>query len=194
GSLLSYLARAKSGIELVTRFNASADNMTDKLAALSILAHQFPGHSSTVTALADFRDVYADEPVVLDKWLSVQATVPNEETLNEIKALAETPIFTWNNPNRIRALLGAFATANPVGFNRPDGAAYAYFCESILRLDAINPQVSARLMTAMRSWKDLEPVRKAAAEKQLRELHNRTGLSRDLRDILSRTLGETKAN
>ncbi|MEL6817471.1 MAG: aminopeptidase N [Pseudomonadota bacterium] len=194
GTLLSYLVRTTPGIDLATTFIGAADNMTDKLTALSILAHQFPGHSNTIKALADFREAYASEPMVLDKWLSVQATVPSEETLTDVKELVDTPIFSWKNPNRARALLGAFATGNPVGFNRPDGEAYAFFCDSILRLDAINPQVSARLMTAMRSWKDLEPVRQAAAETNLRKLSERSELSRDLRDILSRTLGATNAH
>ncbi|MEO1701483.1 MAG: aminopeptidase N [Pseudomonadota bacterium] len=188
GTLLLHLAQWQPGIDLVSNVFEASDNMTDRLASLTILAHQFPGHRRTAEALDQFRKTYENEPVVLDKWLSVQATVPSEETLNAVEALANNPIFSWKNPNRARALLGAFATGNPVAFNRPDGKSYQFFCDSILRLDAINPQVSARLMTAMRSWKDLEPVRQAVAEKKLKALSAKEGLSRDLQDILHRTL------
>ncbi|MEO0544358.1 MAG: aminopeptidase N [Pseudomonadota bacterium] len=194
GALIAYLARQTGGIDLAASLFERSDNMTDRLVALTTLAHQFPGHEKTVEALGQFQDTYKDEPVVLDKWLSVQATVPREEALLDVQALANDPVFSWNNPNRTRALLGAFATGNPVAFNRADGASYAFFCDSILRLDAINPQVAARLMTAMRSWNDLEPVRKAAAETQLKALFEKSGLSRDLRDILGRTIGRSAEN
>ncbi|MEM1375932.1 MAG: aminopeptidase N [Pseudomonadota bacterium] len=186
--LLGYLARCEGGHDLAADMFASANNMTDSLAALNVLAHQFPQHDKTISALDTFRNQHAGEPVVLDKWLSIQAMVPDENTLDTITHISRMALFSWRNPNRVRALLGAFATGNPVAFNRPDGASYAFFCDSVLKLDGINPQVAARLMTAMRSWRDLEPVRRDAAHDALKKLSANANLSRDLSDIVGRTL------
>ncbi|MEL6922164.1 MAG: aminopeptidase N C-terminal domain-containing protein, partial [Pseudomonadota bacterium] len=188
GVMLSYLARRPSGATVALDVFEASDNMTDRLTALTVLAHQFPGEDKTNAALEAFRTRYRNEPMVLDKWLSIQAMTPDENTLDTVTTLTRNPVFSWQNPNRVRAVLGAFATGNPVAFNRADGAAYAFFCDSVLKLDRINPQVAARLMTAMRSWKDLEPVRQEAARSALTQLADRSSLSRDLRDILDRTL------
>jgi aminopeptidase N len=94
------------------------------------------------------------------------------------------------NPNRVRALIGNFAQANQTQFNRRDGEGYAFHADTVLALDALNPQVAARLMTAFRSWRALEPERRAKAEAALRHVAAGKALSRDLQDIVSRTLGE----
>jgi aminopeptidase N len=94
------------------------------------------------------------------------------------------------NPNRVRSLIGNFAQANQTQFNRCDGEGYAFHADIVLGLDALNPQVSARLMTAFRSWRALEPERRAKAEAALKRVAASKALSRDLQDIVSRTLGE----
>jgi aminopeptidase N len=96
-----------------------------------------------------------------------------------------------SNPNRVRALIGNFAQANQTQFNRRDGAGYAFHADAILALDARNPQVAARLMTAFRSWRALEPERSDRAESELKRIAAAASLSRNVHDIVTRTLGTT---
>ncbi|MEL6435723.1 MAG: aminopeptidase N [Pseudomonadota bacterium] len=187
GVLLGYLAYRPDGLALAQDAYGAADNMTDRIGALTALVHANPDAQATLDALADFQNRFRREPVVLDKWLSLQATVPRHETLDSVRQLTRSQHFSWDNPNRVRALLGAFATGNPVAFNRADGEAYRFFCDAVARLDAKNPQVAARLMTAMRSWRELEPGRRERAKGALQALTSKR-MSRDLSDIVSRTL------
>ncbi len=96
--------------------------------------------------------------------------------------------FSLSNPNRVRALIGGFS-ANATQFNRADGAGYDLLCEIVLTLDPTNPQIAARLLTALRSWRSLEPVRQAKAEAALRRIVGQPDLSTDVRDIVTRSLG-----
>jgi aminopeptidase N len=165
-----------------------ADNMTDRMAALGILAqHDRPERTQ---ALADFYDRFKDNPLVVDKWLTVQACIPEAATLATVRRLTEHPAFSFANPNRIRALIGAFAQANQTQFNRRDGAGFDFVVESVLALDARNPQVAARLMGAFKSWRALEPERRAKAEAALRRASAAENLSRDVADIVGRALAE----
>ena len=92
------------------------------------------------------------------------------------------------NPNRVRALLGAFATSNPTGFNRKDGKGYEFMADKILELDSRNPQVAARILTAFRSWRSMESTRRGFAQKALERIAGHDKLSRDVGDIVERTL------
>ncbi|WP_099865096.1 aminopeptidase N [Pararhizobium haloflavum] len=166
-----------------------ADNMTDLSGALSLLVHHFPETPAAREALEAFEKRFAADPLVIDKWLTVQATSPGPATLSRVKALMETRHFSLSNPNRVRALIGAFAAGNPTGFNRADGAGYVFLAEQVTALDGKNPQVAARLLTAMRSWRSLEPVRQAHASDALRSIAQKEPLSTDVRDIVKRTLG-----
>jgi aminopeptidase N len=164
----------------------SADNMTDRMAALATLAmHDRPERGE---ALEDFYRRYADDPLVLDKWLALQASIPERATLDRVRALTSHAAFSMANPNRIRALIGAFAQANQTQFNRADGAGYDFVADIVIALDPKNPQVAARLMAAFRSWRSLEAVRRGRAEATLRRVAATSGLSRDVTDIVSRTL------
>jgi aminopeptidase N len=167
------------------RFHA-ADNMTDRLAALAILSYAVLPERHA--ALAAFHDRYRDDPLVLDKWFALQATVPAVETLDAVKRLQEHPAFSPHNPNRIRALIGAFASGNQTQFNRPDGAGYMFLADFVLDLDRRNPQTAARLLVSFRSWRALEPGRRAKAEQALRRVAAAEPLSTDTRDIVTRTL------
>ncbi len=167
-----------------------ADNMTVLYGILVILSHRFPHSDATGSALAEFEERYRDNPLVIDKWLAVQALVPGHETLERVKALMDTPHFALDNPNRIRALVGSFVAGNPTGFNRPDGAGYDFLADLIIELDQRNPQVAARLLTAMRSWTFLEPVRRKKAGSALGKIAALKTLSPDVRDITDRTLGQ----
>jgi aminopeptidase N len=144
--------------------------------------------SQAAAALADFRRRYADNPLALDKWFSVQAQVPGEPALAAVTALESDPAFTLKNPNRARALLGAFASTNPSGFHRTDGAGYRLLAERLGKLDALNPQIAARLATAFNGWQRLEPVRREAARLALTGLAQREGLSANLSEIIGNVL------
>ncbi len=135
--------------------------MTDRVAALGVLVRDRAPQASV--ALKDFRQRYADNPMALDKWFAVQAQVPGEPALAAVLALESDPAFTLKNPNRARALLGAFASNNPSGFHRTDGAGYRLLAERLVQLDALNPQIAARLATAFNGWQRLEPIRREAA-------------------------------
>jgi aminopeptidase N len=165
---------------------ASATGMTDRLAALGVLVRGRAPQAAA--ALADFRQRYADNPLALDKWFAVQAQVAGEPALAMVKALEHDPAFTLKNPNRARAVIGAFASNNPSGFHRADGAGYRWLAERLAQLDALNPQISARLATAFNGWQRLEPVRREAAHAALGELAQRQDLSRNLGEIIGNVL------
>lgn len=171
----------------VTHYD-EAGNMTDRMAGLTVLAHRFPGSKVAKRALADFEQRFRDDPVVFDKWFQVQATAPGADSADTVRRLAEHPAFSLTNPNRVRALYGAFSAANPTGFHRPDGAGYALFADTVLALEQINPQVAARLATALHSWRSLEPKRRELARQALERIAAEGVGTPDLSDIVERTL------
>ncbi|AJY48196.1 aminopeptidase N [Martelella endophytica] len=185
---LAYLASATDEPGAARAAYDAATNMTDMIAALRILAHQFPDAEETAAVLDDFRHRFAGEPLVLDKWFGAQATIPGEEALERVKRLMQDEAFDALNPNRVRALVGAFASSNPTGFNRPDGAGYRFFADFILDADKRNPTLTARLMTVMRSFEALEVGRQAKARTELERIAGHETLSRNLRDIIDRML------
>jgi aminopeptidase N len=173
-------------IARASRQYETADNMTDRMAALGTLClHDTP---KRLQALDNFFARYASDALVVDKWFSLQATIPRPETLEKVRNLTAHPAFSFANPNRIRSLIGAFAQGNATQFNRADGAGYNFIADTVLALDPKNPQVSARLATAFRTWRTLEPGRRAKAEAALARVKSNPGISRDLADIVERAL------
>jgi aminopeptidase N len=173
-------------IARASRQYETADNMTDRMAALGTLClHDTP---KRLQALDNFYARYASDALVVDKWFSLQATIPRPETLEKVRSLTTHSAFSFANPNRIRALIGAFAQGNATQFNRADGAGYNFIADTVLALDPKNPQVSARLATAFRTWRTLEPGRRAKAEAALARVKSNPGISRDLADIVERAL------
>jgi aminopeptidase N len=187
-TLLDYLAMLHGGAELASRHFADATNMTDRAAGLTVLTHRHGDAAEAVNALAAFEERYRSDPLVMDKWLLIQATAPGAATLDRVRKLTAYPGFTMSNPNRVRALIGTFATANQTAFNRADGAGYDFFARAVLEIEPRNPQLAARLATALRSWRSLEPVRQAKAREALLLISHAENLSADLRDIVERTL------
>ncbi|MBB3934520.1 aminopeptidase N [Aureimonas phyllosphaerae] len=187
-ALLMYLSAADGTPALAAEAFRAADNMTDRMAAATILAHRFAETPEASEALDRFYADYAHDPLVLDKWFTLRATVPSDATLDTVRDLAAHPKFSMANPNRARALIGGFATGNPRVFHQKDGAGYRWTAERLGELDRLNPQTAARLATAFRSWRSFEPVRQEQARAALSALASRPELSRDLRDILDRTL------
>ena len=186
--LLDYLSVASGDPAFAEKEFAGATNMTDRAAALTILAHRFSGSSQALSALAAFEKRFRSDALVLDKWFQIQATVPGKNAAVTVGALMEHPAFSLTNPNRVRALVGTFATANQTGFHRADGAGYRLFADTVLAVEKRNPQIAARLATALRSWRSLEPVRQAKARETLLAIAAADNLSADLRDIVERTL------
>ena len=163
-----------------------AANMTDRLAALAVLV-QAPA-ATRDKALRTFYERYKNDALVVDKWFMLQATQPNPGTLARVQELMKHPAFSLTNPNRVRALVGAFATANPTQFNAPDGSGFAFLAQSVIDLDRINAQVAARMLAAFRSWRSLEPGRRELAQAALRRVAGTSGLSVDTADIAARSL------
>jgi len=177
---------AADAAEIVWNRFAAADNMTDRLAALTLLVHDnLPREEE---ALEAYRRRHAGSSLAMDKWFMTQATAPGEETLEKVKSLRSHPLYDAGNPNRVRALLQSFAAGNPTQFARPDGAGFELIAEAILDIDTRNPQVASRLLTSFRSWRALDPQRSALAESALLRISSCENLSRDSRDIVDRTL------
>lgn len=188
GRVLALLARHDPGTGAALAFAQcrEARGMTDRLAALGVLVRS--GARQAAEGLRLYRQRFDGDALTLDKWFMLQATVPAHGTLERVQALEADPAFTLANPNRVHALLGAFARANPVALHRPDGAGHRWFAGKLAEIDARNPQLSARLAKAFEDWTRLEPGRRASAEASLRELLARGQPSLDLREILVRML------
>ncbi|WP_442754340.1 aminopeptidase N [Methylocystis sp. JAN1] len=165
---------------------AAAGNMSDRLGALGLLA--FLGGDAREAAFDDFYERFKGDALVLDKWFSLQATIPEPETTERVVKLMSHPDFSLANPNRVRALVGAFSNANLTRFHALDGSGYDLLTRIVLELDRKNPQLAARLLSALRSWRTLEPRRRALVEERLRHIVDQEGLSPDTKDIATRAL------
>jgi aminopeptidase N len=183
------VANSPGAMALAIAQYRSADNMTDRIAALASLSLR--DTPERTEALADFYSRYAQDPLIVDKWLALQAAIPEPATLDRVKSLTAHPAFSFANPNRVRALIGSFTMANQTQFNRADGAGYDFLVDNVLALDPRNPQVAARLLAALKSWRVLEPNRRAFAQAALRRVATTPTLSRDVADIAARALGDT---
>jgi len=167
-----------------------ASNMTDRFNALSALV--VSGHELSRPALDKFHGTFRQEALVLDKWFALQAGAPDRggNILPVVRQLMQHPDFNIRNPNRARSLVFSYCSANPGGFHRPDAAGYVFWSERVLELDAINPQVAARLARALDRWRKLaEPMRSAAREAIARVAAS-PELSNDVREVVSRALAE----
>src|SRR5258707_2731710 len=166
--------------------------MTDRLPALATISlRDVPERAN---ALAVFHARHGHDPLIVDKWLSLQAAIPETATLERAKALTTHAAFSFANPNRVRALIGAFAMANQSQFNRADGGGYQFLADTVLALDPKNPQVAARLLSALKSWRVLEPARRTLAQAALQRVAAAPTLSRDVQDITVRALGDEAAS
>ncbi|MBE7183671.1 MAG: aminopeptidase N [Methylobacterium mesophilicum] len=186
--LLDYLATLPGGAERALLHFRDATNMTDRAASLAVLAHRHPASDEARDALAAFETRHDGNPLAMDKWFAIRATAPGPETVGAVRALMGHPAYAASNPNRVRALIGAFASANQTGFHRADGAGYQLLADVVISLGERNPQVAARLATALRSWRSVEPARQAKAREALLRIAAVENLSTDVRDIVERTL------
>jgi len=165
-----------------------ATNMTDCLAALALLADTtHPKRRETVKA---FYEKWKGEPLVVDKWFAIQAGVPQPETVEAVHALLQHPAFSLENPNKVRALLGAFAANNPYAFHRRDGAGYALLADNVGKLDSFNPQVAARMVAPLARWRRYDSERQEKMRAGLRSLVERPHVSRDVLELASKALAD----
>ncbi|MHA7679650.1 aminopeptidase N [Cupriavidus sp. PET2-C1] len=175
----------------------AADNMTDRFAALSAMVNTFaPGREA---ALADFYQRFEQDPLVIDKWFSLQGTQrgtvgpqsaghKGKHTIDTVRALMQHPAFNLRNPNRARSLIFSFCAANPAQFHAEDGSGYAFWAEQVLALDAINPQVASRLARVMDRWQKYALPLRDRMRAALEQVAAASDLSRDVREIVSKAL------
>jgi aminopeptidase N len=185
---LSYLTEIDNAQtrELAWRQFEQADNMTDALAAMTALA-QLDCEERT-RALDRFYARWKDEALVLDKWFAVQASSRLAGTLAEVKRLMQHPAFDLKNPNKVRALISTFCHGNHLRFHAADGSGYAFCADSVIALDALNPQVAARLARAFDRWRKFDAARQAHARGELERIQAAPGLSKDTLEVVSRAL------
>jgi aminopeptidase N len=167
-----------------------AHNMTDRFNALVALVGS--GHDLAAQALAQFHALFKNEALVIDKWFGLQASTPDRggNILPIVRQLMQHPDFNLRNPNRARSLIFSYCSSNPGGFHRTDAAGYVYWSERVIELDAINPQVAARLARALDRWKKLAEPYRQAAKAAIERVAAKSDLSNDVREVVTRALAE----
>lgn len=172
--------------ELIEQAHSQALGMTMRIRSLALLVRR--QSAATEDALRAFERRFFDDPLAMDKWFTVQANTPGAAALNAVQELEKHPTYTLSNPNRVRSLLGTFAMTNLRAFHAADGAGYRLLTDRIGQIDDSNPQLAARLASAFRTWKTMEPGRRNQASVALHTLSERQPLSNDVADIVERTL------
>ncbi|MCC7113398.1 MAG: aminopeptidase N [Burkholderiales bacterium] len=165
-----------------------ADNMTDSLAALAALADGSSAERDDLYARFEAR--WRNEPLVLDKWFALEATSRRPDALARVRRLTAHPRFNARNPNRVRALVGAFALRNFARFHAADGSGYAFVADQVLALDPANPQLAARIASAFELWKRFPGPRRERMGIELRRIAAAPRLSPDVAEIVGRSLDD----
>lgn len=184
---LSYLSFFDDSLAL--KQYTEAAQMTDKDAAVRVFAGKDTPEARAV--MADFYETYRKDSLVVDKWLTMQATAAQPDTLARVKELMHHESFSLRNPNKVRALLGAF-TNNPTVFHAKDGSGYDFIAEQTLAVDKINPQVAATLPVALGNWKKFDPERQEKMKAALNKIISEPGLSPNTYEIVSKSLDMTE--
>jgi aminopeptidase N len=187
---LSYLVSLgdEEALGLCARQASEAQTMTEVQGALAALCEtDSPQRQGVLDA---FYAKWQDEPLVMDKWFAVQAMAPRADALETVERLTRHPGFSIRNPNKVRALIGAFAQGNPVGFHRADGAGHRFLADKVLELNALNPQVAARMLAAMTRWRRYDEARAESMRRALERVAAAPGLSKDVFEIAGKSLAE----
>ena len=188
---LSYLVRTGESRWLTVCHDQfqQADNMTDQQAALRLLVNSKAEAAEPVArdALAAFYKQWRHEPLVVDQWFSVQACCPLPGGLTRVLSLLEHPDFSLKNPNKVRALIGAFCTHNHINFHAADGAGYTFLADQILALDRLNPQIAARSLTPLTRWRKFGKGRRDLMLAQLLRLKSASDLSKDVFEVVEKS-------
>lgn len=182
---LHYLGLVETEGERAARQFELASTLTDRLGALTALIHT--GAAQADHALDAFQQRIGNDLLLNDKWIAAVATRPQPGALDEVLDLLSSPHWIPRNPNRVRALLGSFARSNPAAFHRADGAGYALLFAQLPKIDALNPQVAARLLGTLEAWQRFDSGRRTLIGAGLRALQTHD-LSRDCSEMLERLL------
>ncbi|MDN3558043.1 aminopeptidase N [Halomonas maura] len=184
---LSYLMSIEDeeGIELARRQFEADHNMTDVRQALTLLTHSSRGDLAD-PALRAFGEKWAHDPLVMDQWFSIQVTRPQSDALERVKFLMDHPAFSLTNPNRVRALIGAFAQ-NRVNFHRLDGEGYRLLADVVIELNRLNPEIAARLVTPLTRWRRFDEARQALMKAELERIRGEK-LSANVYEVIEKAL------
>jgi aminopeptidase N len=165
----------------------TCDNMTERLTALAVLVNS-PFAEEKAKALATFADNFKDNPLVMDQWFSVQAASTLPGGLQRVKALMTHSAFTMKNPNKVRALVGAFAGQNLINFHAADGSGYRFLADLVIQLNAFNPQIASRQLAPLTRWRKYDSARQALMKAELERIRASGDLSSDVYEVVSKSL------
>ncbi|MGV8917587.1 MAG: aminopeptidase N [Pseudomonas sp.] len=186
---LSYLmlsGKAQVLTAAIEQFDA-ADNMTERLTALAVLVNS-PFSDEKAKALQVFAENFKDNPLVMDQWFSVQAGSTLPGGLQRVKALMEHPAFNVKNPNKVRALIGAFAGQNLINFHAADGSGYRFLADLVIQLNGFNPQIASRQLAPLTRWRKYDSARQALMKGELERIRASGELSSDVFEVVSKSL------
>jgi len=183
---LSYLAYTNIGNNLVNKHYIYSNNMTDTLAALTSATQ--PKWACRNNLLADFKKKWQHDGLVMDKWFALQATRPEENVLQNVMQLMDHPSFNFNNPNRLRALVGTFAGQNLKAFHAIDGSGYRFLTDILIKLNKSNPQVASRLIEPLIRFARYDNQRQTLMKRALERISEMEDLSRDLFEKIEKAL------
>ncbi len=164
-----------------------ADNMTERLAALSVLVNS-PFEADKADVLADFATRYQNDALVMDQWFAVQAASPLPGALARVQTLMTHPAFTLKNPNKVRSLIGAFANQNHINFHAEDGSGYRFLADQVITLNGFNPQIAARQLAPLTRWRRVDPARQALMRAELERIRDSGELSSDVFEVITKSL------
>ncbi|UNT14808.1 aminopeptidase N [Pseudomonas sp. I3-I5] len=163
------------------------DNMTERLTALAVLVNS-PFEAERAKALESFAEHFKDNPLVMDQWFSVQAASTLPGGLARVKALMQHPAFTLKNPNKVRAVVGAFAGQNLVNFHAADGSGYRFLADLVIELNALNPQIASRQLAPLTRWRKYDAARQTLMKGELERILAAGELSSDVYEVVSKSL------
>jgi aminopeptidase N len=168
----------------------NANNMTDVDAALRLLVNSRDADAVDLrdAALNNFYDTWRHESLVVNQWFTVQAVASRGGTLGRVKALMQHEAFDIRNPNKVRALIGAFCNMNALNFHALSGEGYVFLADQVVALNLINPQIAARLLTPLTRWKKYNSARQALMRAQLERIAAEPRLSKDVFEVVTKSL------
>lgn len=187
-TILGYILSNKTaaGISIAVEQYNKANNMTDSIAALAGLASI--ESNERIEALTEFYDTWFNNPLVVNKWLMIQATADLDDVLDQVRSLMQHAAFDIKNPNKVQALIGGFCVGNPVRFHALSGAGYKFLADIVLELNIINPQVAARMLTPLTQWQRFTEQRQKLMCGELLRIQQSANLSTDVLEIVNKTL------
>lgn len=197
-TLLNYLVTTgkPEAIELAHQQYLNADNMTDELAALTDIVHSASRAAEPLKAqcLSRFYDRWQNESLVMNRWFSVQASVPHADTLERVKALMQHTGYDADNPNKIRSLVGVFCGRNAICFHDRSGAGYQFLADRVLELNSRNPQIASRILTPLTRWRKYDENRQQLMVKALETIKADPDLSKDVYEVVTKSLATKSAS